>query len=51
MAERDDSVAALVALRERERSETVTLLCWEADEANCHRTLLKALVEGASPAA
>ena len=46
MAARDDSVAALAALRERVRSETVTLLCWEADEAHCHRTLLKALIEG-----
>ncbi len=51
MAQREESVAALAALRERVRSETVTLLCWEADEANCHRTLLKALVEGASAAA
>ena len=39
-------LAALAALRDRVRSETVTLLCWEADEANCHRALLRALVEG-----
>ena len=47
MAHREESVAALAALRERVRSETVTLLCWEADGERCHRTLLKALVEGA----
>ena len=46
MAEREESVAALAALRERVRSETVTLLCWEVDGAMCHRTLLRALVEG-----
>ena len=46
MAHREESVAALAALRERVRSETVTLLCWEADDARCHRMLLKALVEG-----
>ena len=46
MAQREDSVAALASLRERVRSETVTLLCWEADGTMCHRTLLKALVEG-----
>ena len=46
MTQREDSVAALASLRERVRSETVTLLCWEADGTMCHRTLLKALVEG-----
>lgn len=46
MAHREDAVAALAALRERVRSETVTLLCWEADGAMCHRTLLRAMVEG-----
>ena len=46
MAHREESVAALAALRERARSETVTLLCWEADGAMCHRTLLRAMVEG-----
>ena len=46
MAHREESVAALAALRERVRSETVTLLCWEADGARCHRTLLRALIEG-----
>ena len=45
MAQREESVAALAALRERVRTETVTLLCWEADGAMCHRTLLRALVE------
>ena len=47
MANREDSVAALAALRQRLRSETVTLLCWEADEKRCHRSLLKAIVEAA----
>ena len=47
----EESVAALAALRERVRSETVTLLCWEADETRCHRSLLKAMVEGTHPTA
>ena len=47
MAHGEASVAALASLRERVRSETVTLLCWERDGTRCHRTLLKALVEGA----
>ena len=45
MTQREDSVAALASLRERVRSETVTLLCWEADGTMCHRTLLKALIQ------
>ena len=48
MAHGEESVAALASLRERERSETVTLLCWERDGTRCHRTLLKALAEDAT---
>lgn len=32
--------AALAALREQARGETVCLLCLEADPARCHRTLV-----------
>ncbi len=35
----------LEALSKRARCRTVTLLCGCADEAHCHRTLLKELVE------
>ena len=46
MADGEEPAAALASLLERARSQTVTLLCWEADGARCHRTLLKALVDG-----
>lgn len=45
MSERDDSIEALAALRERVARETVTLLCSCRDETHCHRTLLAAMVE------
>jgi uncharacterized protein YeaO (DUF488 family) len=37
----------LAELRARSASgETITLLCWCHDEARCHRSLLKKLLEG-----
>ena len=39
--------AGLRAVADRARTETVTLLCGCAEEARCHRSLLKRLVEEA----
>ena len=33
----------------RAQEGTVTLLCWCKDEARCHRTLLRGLVEKVTP--
>jgi uncharacterized protein YeaO (DUF488 family) len=46
MATRDDSIAALAALRKRAAHETITLLCSCKDPARCHRTLVQGLVDG-----
>ena len=45
MNSRDDSVVAIDLLRKRVRTETVTLLCWCKDYLQCHRTLLKKMIE------
>ena len=45
LMDRADSVASLVALRDRAATDHVTLLCWCRDESRCHRTLLRGLVE------
>jgi uncharacterized protein YeaO (DUF488 family) len=37
--------ASLNELAQRARKETLTLLCACDDEAHCHRTLLKAMIE------
>jgi uncharacterized protein YeaO (DUF488 family) len=37
--------ASLNELAQRARKETLTLLCACEDEAHCHRTLLKAMIE------
>ena len=37
----------LAELRKRSKAgETITVLCWCADETRCHRSLLKKLLEG-----
>ena len=46
MATRDDSIAAVTALRERTAHETITLLCGCEDPARCHRTLVQGLIAG-----
>lgn len=50
MATRPDALAALDALRQRSRRETVTLICGCADAARCHRSLVRGLVEGVGSA-
>ncbi len=35
----------LEELARREKAETLTLLCWEAKDEDCHRHVLKALIE------
>ncbi|MBI3910996.1 MAG: DUF488 family protein [Armatimonadetes bacterium] len=45
-----DQGAAIRALAERARTETITLLCGCADENRCHRRILKELVEEAMAA-
>ncbi len=49
MQHRADAVAAINALLEQVRTETVTLLCWCKDPLHCHRTLLKQIVEQSQP--
>lgn len=49
-AEMRSKPALLRAVAVRARTETVTLLCGCAEEARCHRTLLKRLVEEAMQA-
>lgn len=44
MAERPDAIESLASLRERARTETITVLCSCKDESRCHRTLLKEMV-------
>lgn len=39
--------AKIKALSKLARKKTITLLCWEADEAECHRQVLKKLIEAA----
>lgn len=46
-AEMRSKPAVLRAVADRARTETVTLLCGCAEEARCHRSLLKRLVEDA----
>jgi len=41
-------VELLAQVARRAREGTVTLLCWCKDEAHCHRSLLRGLVEGVS---
>lgn len=38
--------ATLKELAQRAKDETITLLCSCEDEAHCHRTLLKEMIEG-----
>ncbi len=45
MANRPDSVASMVTLRELAKDGTVTLLCWCPDEERCHRGLLREIIE------
>ena len=44
MSERQESIDAIQALRERSAREVVTLLCWCRDENRCHRSLLRDLL-------
>lgn len=37
----------LETLAERSKTETLTLLCWERRDEDCHRHVLKALIEEA----
>lgn len=41
--------ASLQELARRARTKQLTLLCGCADEAHCHRSLLKAMIEALSP--
>lgn len=45
MAGDPEAQASLKELAARARTETLTLLCGCEDEAHCHRTLLKAMIE------
>jgi uncharacterized protein YeaO (DUF488 family) len=40
-----ESKQAIEELRERSKTETITLLCYCKDEEYCHRTLVKNLIE------
>ena len=46
MAMREDSAAALERLHERSARGHVTLLCSCVDEARCHRSLVRDIIEG-----
>ena len=43
--ERPEAQAAIAEVRRRARAGRVTLLCGCADEARCHRSLLKELID------